>query len=89
MPISSVGVGHNELTRQEGVEVDLHPSQILFASLHFNSHMQLSLHQLTPLQNAPLGDLHQWLQLAIRTTTFKKEPPPQNNPNFIIALERF
>lgn len=58
MSILSVGVGHDELTRQEGVEVDLHPSQMLSASLHFNNHMQLSLHQLTPLQNAPLGDLH-------------------------------
>lgn len=59
MSIASVGTNYNDvLTRQEGVGVDLHPSQMLSASLHFNSHMQLSLHQLTPLQNAPLGDLH-------------------------------
>lgn len=59
MSIASVGTVYNDvLTRQEGVEVDLHLSQMLSASLHFNSHMQLSLHQLTPLQNAPLGDLH-------------------------------
>lgn len=59
MSIASVGTVYNDvLTRQEGVEVDLHPSQMLSASLHFNSHMQLSFHQLTPLQNVPLGDLH-------------------------------
>lgn len=59
MSIASVGTVSNDVrTRQEGVEVDLHLSQMLSASLHFNSHMQLSLHQLTPLQNAPLGDLH-------------------------------
>lgn len=59
MSIASVGTVYNDvLTRQKGVEVDLHPSQMLSASLHFNSHMQLSLHQLTPLQNVPLGDLH-------------------------------
>lgn len=58
MSIASVGTVYNDvLTRQEGVEVDSH-SQMLSASLHFNSHMQLSLHQLTPLQNVPPGDLH-------------------------------
>lgn len=57
------------LRGQEGVEVDLHPSQMLSASLHFNSHMQLSLHQLTLLQNAPPSDLYcSELQLAIRIT---------------------
>lgn len=59
MSIASVGTVYNDvLTRQEGVDVDLHSSQMPSASLHFNSRMQLSLHQLTPLQNAPLGDLY-------------------------------
>lgn len=60
MSIANVGtpVYNDVLTRQEGVEVDLHPSQMLSASPHFNSHMQLPLHQLTLLQNAPPSDLH-------------------------------
>lgn len=45
MSVASVGTVYNDvLTRQEGVEVDLHPSQMLSASLHFNGHIQLSLH---------------------------------------------